>query len=63
MEIDFLSMVSRVLSGHTLLIVSSLAGRARGLCVSLIYIKALISLKRLHPYNSISSQRPHLWMP
>ena len=30
--------------------------------MSLIY-KALISLRSLHPYNSITSQRPHLWMP
>ena len=29
----------------------------------LLYIKALNSLRRLHPYNSIISQRPHLWIP
>ena len=29
----------------------------------LLFIKALISLKRLHSCNSITSQKHHLWMP
>ena len=37
MEMDFHSVVMQGLSGHTLLPVSSHGGRARDLCVSLIY--------------------------
>ena len=29
----------------------------------LLYIKTINSLRRLHPHSSITSQRPHLWMP
>ena len=61
MEMDFHSGVMQgPFWSHTTYCILTRRESSGAPCVS--YIKALISLKRLHPYNSITSQRHHLWM-
>ena len=63
MEMDFHSVIMEgPFWSHTSYCILTL-GEGLGSSVYLLYIKALISFRRLHPHNSITSQRCHLCMP
>ena len=62
MEVDFHSMVTQgPFWSHTSYCILTRGKGSGVLCVS--DIKVLNSLKRLNTYNSITSQRPHQWIP